>query len=150
MSAPVRRPESEADRHLRRQQRRDRGPAAALLGHRLAAIDRRRDLVEVEFQAGPHLFNPLAVMQGGFTAAMLDQAMRDAVLALTDLPGPVTTLAGQCNFLAAIGPGRLLCRAGLLRRGHSTAFAEARLYDSAGELAATATAVIELQPGGGA
>ncbi|MBL6951918.1 MAG: PaaI family thioesterase [Alphaproteobacteria bacterium] len=131
---------------LRRQQQHDRGPAARLLGHQLTAMDTALGTVEVEFLAAPHLFNPLGMMQGGFTAAMLDQAMVDAVTALTDLQYHVVMQAMQCNFLAAIGPGRLLCRASMLRQGRSTAFVEARLFESAGELAATATAVTALQP----
>ncbi|MDP7548145.1 MAG: PaaI family thioesterase, partial [Alphaproteobacteria bacterium] len=127
MSAPV----TGAAGLLRRHQQQDRGPAAQLLGHRLTAIDTALGTVEVEFQAAPHLFNPLGMMQGGFTAAMLEQALLDATTALTDLQYDVATLAVQCNFLAAIGPGCLLCRAGMLRQGRSTAFAEARLFTSA-------------------
>ena len=52
----------------------------------------------------------------------------------------------QCNILAAIGPGRLLCQAGMRRRGRSTAFVEARLCNGAGALAATASAVAAIQP----
>jgi uncharacterized protein (TIGR00369 family) len=143
MSSPEAGPAGLLERH----QRHDRGPAARLLGHRLTAIDMALGTVEVEFQAAPHLFNPLGMMQGGFTAAMLDQALVDAVTVLTDLQYQVSALEMQCNFLAAIGPGQLLCRASMLRQGRSTAFVEARLFESAGDLAATATAVAALHPG---
>ncbi|MDP6691946.1 MAG: PaaI family thioesterase [Alphaproteobacteria bacterium] len=134
---------------LQRQRRRDRGPVAALLGHRLLAVDRAAATVEVEFRAEPHLFNPMNVMQGGFTVAMLEQALLDAVAALADRPHEAATLEMQCNFLAAIGPGPLRCRAGLVRQGRSTAFVEARLFAGDGELAATATSVVALTAAAG-
>ncbi|MBT3334303.1 MAG: PaaI family thioesterase [Rhodospirillaceae bacterium] len=139
-------PDRHMDARLLRHQQRDRGPAAAVLGHRLLAIDPAAGAVEIEFQAQDHLFNPMGVMQGGFISAMLDQALVDAVVALTDLQYFVIMLEMQCNFLAAIGSGPLRCRATVTRRGRSTAFVEASLFDSAGELAATATAVTSLQP----
>ena len=137
---------SDAGGLLQRQQQRDRGPAAGLLGHRLAAIDAQRGTVEVAFQAAPHLFNPMGVMQGGFTMAMLEQALADAATVQTDMQVHVTTLEMHCNFLAAIGPGTLRCQAGVVRQGRSTIFLEARLFDSAGQLAATASAIAALQP----
>ncbi len=129
---------------LEQQRDRDRGPAAALLGHRLLAVDGTAATIEVEFQAAPHLFNPMNVMQGGFTIAILEQALLDAVAALADRPREAATLEMQCNFLAAIGPGPLRCQAGLVLQGRSTAFVEARLFASNGELAATATSVVAL------
>lgn len=137
----------DADEKLQRQQRRDRGPVAALLGHRLALIDSDRGVVEVEFQAKGHLFNSMDIMQGGFTAAMLDHALADAAVALTDMRYQVTMLETHCNFLAAIGPGRLRCQASMVRQGRSTAFLEARLFTGGGELAATAAAVAALRRG---
>ncbi|MBT3372765.1 MAG: PaaI family thioesterase [Rhodospirillaceae bacterium] len=134
--------------HQQRQQRRDRGPVAELLGHRLLAIDRAASAIDAEFRAQAHFFNPMGVMQGGFTMAMLEQALLDAVVALMGEPCRATTLEMQCNFLAGIGPGVLRCRASLVRQGRSTAFLEARLFDSGGTLAATATSVVAVSQAG--
>ncbi len=143
MSAP-----EKDDRELQRQHRRDRGPVAGLLGHRLLTVDRAASTIEAEFRAEAHFFNPMGVMQGGFTMAMLEQSLLDAVVALSDGPCQVTTLEMQCNFLAAVGPGVVRCRASLVRQGRSTAFVEAGLYESGGELAATATSVVAVSQRG--
>ncbi len=127
-----------------RLKQRPRCPVAGLLGHCLVAMDVAAGLVEVEFQAAPHLFNPMAVMQGGLTMAMLEMAMTDAAIGLTGLDYDAVLLEVNCNFLAAIGPGPVRCRAHLARRGRSTAFVAAQLFDGQGELAATATAVATL------
>ena len=134
---------------LLRHQQRNRGPAADLLGHRLLTIDQDAGSVEVEFQAQDHLYNPMGVMQGGFTSAMAEQTMIDAVVALTDLDSDVVMLEMQCNYLTAIHPGPLRCRATVTRKGRSTAFVEASLFNSAGKLATTATAVASLHPHSG-
>ncbi len=133
---------------LQRQQRRSRGPVTGLLGHRLLTVDRAASAIEAEFRAEAHFFNPMGVMQGGFTMAMLEQSLLDAVVALSDGSCQVATLEMQCNFLAAVGPGVVRCRASLVRQGRSTAFAEARLFESGGELAATATSVVAVSQRG--
>lgn len=132
------------DPALQRQQQRPRGPVAGLLGHRLLAVDMAALAIEVEYRAAAYFFNPMGVMQGGFIMAMLEQSLLDAVVALTAEPYEAATLEMQCNFLAAVGPGVLRCRAGLVRQGRSTAFVEARLFESGGALAATATSVVAL------
>ncbi|MDP6343119.1 MAG: PaaI family thioesterase [Alphaproteobacteria bacterium] len=139
-----------AEPRLDRQRNRDRGPAARLLGHRLLAVEPETAAVELAYEARADFFNPMGVMQGGFTAAMLDQALVDAVVARADMRQAVTVLETQCCFLRAIGPGELRCRAEVVHLGRSTAFAEARLYGPDGALAATATAVTALGPREGA
>lgn len=144
------RPRSEDGGPLPRRRRPGGAPAAALLGHRPLAVDAGQGTVEAAFEAEPHLFNPAGVMQGGFIIAMLDLAMLDAAAALAGPGYDAVLLETQCNFLAAVGPGSLLCRAAMLRQGRSTAFLEGRLFNGAGELAATATGVIALRPRGNA
>ena len=131
--------------HQQRQQRRDRGPVAELLGHRLLAIDRAASAIDAEFRAQAHFFNPMGVMQGGMTMAMLEHALVDAVAAGNASAKDIILLEVQCNFLTAVEPGPVRCRARLVRQGRSTAFVEAQLFDNNGELAATASAVANLE-----
>ena len=142
-----------SDASFARLQQRDRGPAAELLGHRLVALDRAGGRVEVEFQAREHLFNPMGVMQGGLTMAMLEQALTDAAVGLSegtaaasiDPAQTVILLEVHCNFLTAVGPGLVCCHGTLVRQGRSTAFVEAKLFNATGELSATASAVATLE-----
>ena len=151
-----------------RQRDMDRGPAAALLGHRLVSVDPDNGEVEVAFQAAANLFNPMGVMQGGLIMAMLEMALTDAAAILSrggDFSGnqsgetaapAVTLLDVHCHFLAAVGPGPLRCRARLRHGGRSTAFVEAELFAPSGTpasaptgtLAATASAVADFAPPG--
>ena len=148
MNGPKMNDQEMDSRELRRQQGRERGPVAGILGHRLLVVDRAASYIEAEFRAEAYFFNPMGVMQGGFTMAMLEQSMLDAVLALADGRCEVTTLEMQCNFIAAVGPGAPRCRASLVRQGRSTAFVEARLFDGGGALAATSTSVVAVSPEG--
>ncbi len=121
---------------------RSQSPVADLLGYEPLSADATAAAVEVAFQAAAHLFNPTRVMQGGMTMAMLEMAMTDAVLAHgKGAAATVTLLEVQCNYLAAVGPGPVRCRAQLIRQGRSTVFVMAELFNAAGELAATASAV---------
>jgi len=131
---------------LARHQARARGPAADVLGHEVVAVDHSRAAIELRFQARPEFCNPMGVVQGGLLMAMLDQSLVDAVMVATDMAQRVMTLEMQTQFLQPALPGALACEAKVTRAGRSTAFAEARLCDDAGNLLATATGVAALQP----
>ena len=158
------RPRRHLQRHLQHQQARSRGPVSALLGHDLRAIDPVAGVVDVAFLSAAHLFNPMGVMQGGFTMAMLAQTMTDTALALApaheltneqakELTNQltkerahdrVTLLEMQCNYLTAVGPGPVRCQGRVVRQGRTTVFLAASLFDHAGQLAATATAIADI------
>src|SRR6185312_13743290 len=61
--------------------RRPPPPAAALLGFELLAIDPEQGTIRVRFTARPEFANPIGVVQGGFLAAMLDDALGPALTA---------------------------------------------------------------------
>lgn len=134
------------DTLLTRHRTRERGPAAAMLGHEVLAVDAAAGAIRTAFVAQPDFCNPLGVVQGGLLIAMLDQALVDAVMVATDMAQRVMTLELQTQFLRPAYPGRLICEARVTRHGRTTAFAEAQLQDEAGQLLTSATAVAALKP----
>jgi len=106
------------------------------------------DLIEVEegravFRGtpGPHAYNPIGVVHGGYAATLLDSACGCAVHSTLPAGARYTSLDLTVKFLrgldVAVGPVR--CEGRVLHSGRRTALAEARLTDSAGRLYAHAT-----------
>jgi uncharacterized protein (TIGR00369 family) len=122
-------------------------PAASrLLGFRLIEADREAGRVVAEFTARPDFCNPMGSVQGGFLAAMLDDAMAVAALVKSDFRHVVPTLEMKVSFLAAARPGPLTAEGRVVQLGRSIAFLEGRLSDPDGRLLATASATARLVP----
>lgn len=123
-----------------------KNPAGDLLGLEILSVDREAGTARVAFDAGPQLCNPMGALQGGFIAAMLDEAMAIAAVAQADFTIAVPTLDLRCNYLEAAQPGRLVAEGAVLRRGRSVGFLEGKLFDSEGKLLATAQATARIVP----
>ncbi len=119
-------------------------PCAALLGWRLVDADPEAGRVEVAFEGSRDFCNPSGTIQGGFLAAMLDDAMGPAVLVASDGTLFAPTIQLSVSFLAPVRPGPLRAEGRLVRRGGKIAFLSGRLADEAGEVVATATACARL------
>jgi uncharacterized protein (TIGR00369 family) len=115
-------------------------PAGKLLGMQILAVDRAAGRARVAFDAGPELCNPIGTIQGGFQAAMLDEAMAIAAVAAEDFQIAVPTLDLRASYLNAARPGRLEAEGWVVRMGRSVCFLEARLTDADGTLVATGQA----------
>ena len=119
-------------------------PAAELLGYELIEADTEAETIEVAFEGNERFLNPAGVIQGGFLAAMLDDTLGTALIAVLD-PGewaPTTDLHVQ--FLEPAKPGRLIGRGRVARRGSQIAQLAGELQADDGTVVATAiaTAVI--------
>ena len=119
-------------------------PAAELLGSELIEADTEAETIEVAFDGSERFLNPAGVIQGGLLAAMLDDTLGTALIAVLD-PGewaPTTDLHVQ--FLEPVKPGRLIGRGRVARRGSQIAQLEGELATDDGTVVATAiaTAVI--------
>jgi uncharacterized protein (TIGR00369 family) len=114
-------------------------PSARMFKQRVLEIDRAAGLVRLEFQPSLEFCNPMGTVQGGFIAAMLDDAAAVAVICLSGKPIVVPTLELKTSYFAPAYPGRLLAEARLLKLGRSIGFAEAKLFNEAGELLAHLT-----------
>lgn len=117
------------------------------------------DLVEVEegravFRGtpGPHAYNPIGVVHGGYAATLLDSACGCAAHASLSAEQAYTTLELKVAFHKALTSetGPVQAEGKLLSIGKRVAFAEGRLTDAKGRLYASATATLliyEFRPG---
>jgi uncharacterized protein (TIGR00369 family) len=93
---------------------------------------------------GPHAYNPIGMVHGGWAASLLDSACGCAVHAKLGPNQGYTTLELKVAYHKAIttetGPVRAEGR--VLSFGRRAAFAEARLTDASGRLYASATSTL--------
>ena len=103
-----------------------------------------RSVLETEFTPG-HL-NAAGTVHGGFLACLFDLAITGA--AKTSVNNGVgvfgVTLSLTMNFIQPVHPGRARCEAIVSGGGKQTKFVDAKLFDSQGRLAATATATVRV------
>ena len=93
---------------------------------------------------GPHVYNPIGTVHGGYAATLLDSACGCAVHSkLSDTQG-YTTLELKVAYHRAMTADTGLVRAEgtVVTIGRRTAFAEARITDAAGRLYASATSTL--------
>tara|TARA_R110002167_G_scaffold69317_1_gene195349 strand:+ start:231 stop:662 length:432 start_codon:yes stop_codon:yes gene_type:complete len=133
---------------LERLSARERGPAVHLLGHRLLACDAAAQSVRVAYSGKAEFCNPMGRVQGGFLAAMLEQAMIDAIYCAAGLDAGAVTLELETQFLAPVSPGPISVEAHVTRLGRSIAFLAGQLQDGNANLCLTGSAVALLQPPG--
>ena len=119
-------------------------PSAAFLGYELLSVDRAAQRIRVGFRATPAMFNPRGAVQGGFVAAMLDDAMGSMVVILSDGRDAPLSVDLHAQYLRPVAAGPLVCEAELVHRTKSTAFTRAALYDEKGALLATAVQTARL------
>ncbi len=100
---------------------------------------------------GPHAYNPIGSVHGGYAATLLDSACGCAVHSALGSNQGYTTLelkiAYHRGLSSATGPVR--AEGKVVSVGKRVAFAEARITDATGRLYASATStllVFELQP----
>jgi uncharacterized protein (TIGR00369 family) len=122
-------------------------PSSKLLGERIISVDRVKGVVEIEFDAGPHLLNPIGTVQGGYVAAMLDDAFSIALLCTTDTKTFAPTLEMKVSYFRGARPGKLKATGRIVHKGKSTAFVESELFDAEGQLLAKASATLAVRRG---
>jgi len=119
-------------------------PAAALLGWKALSLEPGH--VRVRYSAKVQFGNPQGAIQGGFLAAMLDDAMGPALF--TTLPADqfAPTIEMKVNYLRSARPGPLIAEGRVVHRTRSLAFLEGTLATEEGDLIATATATARIHP----
>lgn len=116
-----------------------RPPHAVLLGQKILALDTAAGTVSLEFTAKPEFCNPMGTVQGGFVAAMLDDAAALAAIMKSGKSIGLPTLEFKVTFFAAARPGILRADGRCIRFGRTIAFMESQLYDTDGKLLASMT-----------
>jgi len=117
-------------------------PAAALLGWKALSLEPGR--VRVRYLARPEFGNPQGAVQGGFLAAMLDDAMGPALFTTLSAGQFAPTIEMKVNFLRPARPGPLIAEGRVVHQTRSLAFLEGRLSTEDGDLVATATATARI------
>jgi uncharacterized protein (TIGR00369 family) len=119
--------------------------AAQTLGMVMRGHDPETQTVEVEFQARAEFTNLVGDVQGGFLAAMLDDAMTPAVAATLTKGQIAPTLNMNVCFERPAKVGTIVGRGRVLKKGRDVCFLAAELYQDDQRIAsATATALVRL------
>jgi uncharacterized protein (TIGR00369 family) len=114
-------------------------PCAATLGLKFTAVSAEEGTIEAEFEGKPEFTNPTGNIQGGFLAAMLDDAMGPALAATLKKGEFAPTLNLNVSFLRPGKVGRFQATARIVRRGRDVCYLSGELLQE-GELVATASA----------
>jgi len=122
-------------------------PAAALLGWKALSLEPGH--VRVRYTAKPEFANPQGAVQGGFLAAMLDDAMGPALFTLLAAEDFAPTIEMKVNFVRPARTGPIIAEGSVVHKASSIAFLEGRLMTDDGDLIATATATARIIPSAG-
>jgi uncharacterized protein (TIGR00369 family) len=117
-------------------------PAAALLGWKALELEPGR--VKVQYTAKAEFGNPQGAIQGGFLAAMLDDAMGPALFTTLGAEQFAPTIEMKVSFLRPARPGRIIAEGRLVHRTRSLAFVEGTLSTEDGDLIATGSATVRI------
>lgn len=114
----------------------------ASLGFALVEIDEGRTVFEGV--VGPHAYNPIGTVHGGYAATLLDSACGCAVHTLLRAGQRYTTLELKVAYHRAMTDktGTVRAEGKVVTMGRRAAFAEARLTDAAGTLYASASSTL--------
>ena len=117
-------------------------PIADTLKFRLEELERGRAVFRAT--PGPHAYNPIGVVHGGYAATLLDSACGVAVHSMLEAGQGYTTLELKVAYHRAItndtGPVEAVGK--VITFGRRVAFAEAQLSDGKGKLLASATSTL--------
>lgn len=131
---------ADAEMLARFQNSKKRPPCSDTLGMRLSALNQDEQWVRMDFDVPQMFANPTGAVQGGFIAAMMDEAMSTAVIIASNVTMTAPTLEMKTSYLKRLMPGPASVQARILKLGKSACFMEADCFDAAGDLVARATA----------
>ena len=117
-----------------------RPPCTDAVGMQLTHVDQAAMMARFSFEAPPAFANPTGAIQGGFVAAMLDEAMSTTAIIAANVAGNAPTLEMKVSYLRPLFAGPATAEARVLKWGKSICFIEAELFNPAGEMVAKASA----------
>jgi uncharacterized protein (TIGR00369 family) len=126
-----------------------RPPIGDTLQFTLAEVEKGRAVFRAT--PGPHAYNPIGVVHGGYAATLLDSACGVAVHSMLEPGQGYTTLELKVAYHRPMTneTGEVEAVGKVLSFGRRVAFSEAQLTDSRGRLLASATStllVFEIPP----
>ena len=120
-------------------------PCVATLGNgKVIRADLEKKLVEVEFTNGDEHCHSGNIIQGGFIAGMIDNAMSVAVITEGKHLISPATLELKVTYLKSGSQGINRATGWIIKMGRSVAFLEGELHNEAGELLAKASSTARL------
>ncbi|MEP1143094.1 MAG: PaaI family thioesterase [Henriciella sp.] len=131
---------SDAEMLARFQNSKKRPPCSDTLGMRLVDVEQDAKRIRMDFDVPGMFANPTGAIQGGFIAAMMDEAMSTCVIIASNVTMTAPTLEMKTSYLRRLMPGPAHVEARILKLGRAAAFMEAECFDDAGKLVAKATA----------
>lgn len=131
---------SDADMLARFQNSKKRPPCSDTLGMRLAEVEQDAKRIRMDFDVPTMFANPTGAVQGGFIAAMMDEAMSTCCIIASNVTMTAPTLEMKTSYLRRLMPGPASVEARILKWGRSAAFMEAECFDNKRKLVAKATA----------
>jgi len=131
---------SDAEMLARFQNSKKRPPCSDTLGMRLVEVEQDAQRIRMDFDVSPSFANPTGAVQGGFIAAMMDEAMSTCCIIASNVTMTAPTLEMKTSYLRRLMPGPAHVEARILKWGRSAAFMEAECFDGDGKLVAKATA----------
>lgn len=111
-----------------------------------SGIDQAAGAFRIAYEASDALCHAGGVIQGGFIAGMIDEAMAQAVVVRSNLALVPPTLELKVSFYAPALPGRYEAEGRVVHMGRSVAFLEGDLRRPDGATIARATATARLVP----
>ncbi|MEM6625216.1 MAG: PaaI family thioesterase [Pseudomonadota bacterium] len=139
-------PMSDADMLARFRNSKKRPACSDTLGMELVGVDQAAMSLVMQFEAVGAFTNPTGAVQGGFLAAMLDEAMSTCCIIASNVTMTAPTLEMKISFLRPLFAGRAIAHARILKFGKSTAFMEAELFDPDDRMVAKASATAAPKP----
>jgi len=116
-------------------------PISKALGMLLVEVEPGRAVFEG--RPGPHLYNPLGSVHGGFALTLIDSATGCAVHTELDAGVGYTTVETKANMVRPVpSEGIVRCEGRVLSRGRQIATAEAYLKSEDGKLLAHGTSTL--------
>ena len=119
----------------------DSNPIATGLHATLMAASAQEGSVTIRFEANAQHLQGAGQIHGGVVATMLDLATALAVLARLPADQNPATVSLNVSMLRPVAPGLIIAAAQVDRAGRRIVHASARLFDGAGVVLASATAV---------
>ncbi|MEQ8558749.1 MAG: PaaI family thioesterase [Henriciella sp.] len=137
---------SDADMLARFQTSKKRPACSDTLGMHLAEVHQDEMRIVVDFVANESFANPTGAIQGGFIAAMLDEAISTNIIIASNVTMTAPTLEMKVSYLRPLFVGPAKVEATILKFGKTVCFSEAKCLDPDGKIVATATATAAPKP----
>ena len=125
---------------------RKRGPVSEMLNHRILDYNSEEKTARAAFTADHRMRNPFGVVQGGFLAAMLDEAVTDLIVLETQFEFYVPTLTLQLQYFRPATGDEFESFSRILYHGRRTAYLQGSLFDRDGHMVVQVQSTTQLVP----